>query len=222
MNLPSQFTEYTRRLLGEALYARLAEGLDSEDCPTSIRLNPFKASGYDASAAVADTAVPWCSPTGRYLKARPNFTFDPLLHAGMYYVQEAASMFIHHAVTTFIQSPVRMLDLCAAPGGKSTALRAALPEGSLLFSNEPMRTRGTDSEREHSEVRTRRCGRHQQLSTRLPQGGNDIRCHSCRCPVFRRGNVSQGRGGAGGMEARRMWRTAGGYSVRLSPTSGTV
>ena len=58
----------------------------------------------------------------------------------------------------------------------------------------------TDSEREHSEVRTRGCGRHQQLSTRLPQGGNDIRCHSCRCPVFRRGNVSQGRGGAGGME----------------------
>mgnify|MGYP000770709505 FL=1 len=96
MNLPSQFTEYTRRLLGEALYARLAEGLDSDDCPTSIRLNPFKAAGYDASAAVADTAVPWCSPTGRYLKTRPNFTFDPLLHAGMYYVQEAASMFIHH------------------------------------------------------------------------------------------------------------------------------
>lgn len=141
MNLPSQFTEYTRRLLGEALYARLAEGLDSDDCPTSIRLNPFKAAGYDASAAVADTAVPWCSPTGRYLKARPNFTFDPLLHAGMYYVQEAASMFIHHAVQTFIHTPVRMLDLCAAPGGKSTALRAALPEGSLLFSNEPMRTR---------------------------------------------------------------------------------
>ena len=141
MNLPAQFTEYTRQLLGDALYSRLAEGLDSADCPTSIRLNPFKAIEYDTADSIADSVVPWCSTTGRYLTTRPNFTFDPLLHAGMYYVQEAASMFIHHAVRTFIQAPVRMLDLCAAPGGKSTALRAALPEGSLLFSNEPIRTR---------------------------------------------------------------------------------
>jgi 16S rRNA C967 or C1407 C5-methylase (RsmB/RsmF family)/NOL1/NOP2/fmu family ribosome biogenesis protein len=141
MNLPSQFTEYTRQLLGDAIYTPLAAALESGECPTSIRLNPFKAADYDAAEAVADCVVPWCRDTGRYLKRRPDFTFDPLFHAGMYYVQEAASMFIHHAVRTFIQTPVRMLDLCAAPGGKSTALRAALPEGSVLFSNEPMRTR---------------------------------------------------------------------------------
>lgn len=141
MNLPSDFTTYTRRLLGDELFARLADGLDSEQAPVSIRLNPFKAGNKDVPEAEADGIVPWCSPTGRYLKARPNFTFDPFLHAGLYYVQEAASMFIHHAVQTLVQTPVRMLDLCAAPGGKSTALRAALPTGSLLFSNEPMRTR---------------------------------------------------------------------------------
>ena len=133
--------DYTRRLLGDALYTPLAAALESGECPTSIRLNPWKAADYDVAPSVNDSVVPWCSDTGRYLKHRPDFTFDPLFHAGMYYVQEAASMFIHHAVRHYIATPVRMLDLCAAPGGKSTALRAALPEGSLLFSNEPMRTR---------------------------------------------------------------------------------
>ena len=141
MNLPSDFITYTRQLMGNELYSRLEEGLDSQESPVSIRLNPFKAQSLDVTEGLYDCTVPWCSTTGRYLRERPNFTFDPLLHAGLYYVQEAASMIIDHIVRTFISEPVRMLDLCAAPGGKSTALRAALPEGSVLFSNEPMRTR---------------------------------------------------------------------------------
>ena len=141
MNLPSDFAEYSRSLMGEALYARLSAALDSADMPTSIRLNPYKSQGLDVAPDLLDAPVPWCEATGRYLSARPNFTFDPLLHAGVYYVQEAASMFVDYVVRMLIKSKVRMLDLCAAPGGKSTALRAALPEGSLLFSNEPMRTR---------------------------------------------------------------------------------
>ena len=141
MNLPIDFEQYTRQLLGDNLYDRLKTGLDNQAAPTSIRLNPFKAQGKDVANGLNETAVPWCKDTGRYLKTRPNFTFDPLLHAGAYYVQEAGSMFVDHVVRTLIQQPVTMLDLCAAPGGKSTALRAALPEGSLLFSNEPMRTR---------------------------------------------------------------------------------
>lgn len=127
--------------MGDELYSRLEEGLDSQESPVSIRLNPFKAQSLDVTEGLYDCTVPWCSLTGRYLRERPNFTFDPLLHAGLYYVQEAASMIVDHIVRTFIKEPVRMLDLCAAPGGKSTALRAALPEGSVLFSNEPMRTR---------------------------------------------------------------------------------
>lgn len=141
MNLPSDFITYTRQLMGDELYSRLEEGLDSQESPVSIRLNPFKAQSLDVTEGLYDCTVPWCSATGRYLRERPNFTFDPLLHAGLYYVQEAASMIVDHIVRTFINQPVRMLDLCAAPGGKSTALRAALPEGSVLFSNEPMRTR---------------------------------------------------------------------------------
>ena len=141
MNLPSDFISYTRQLMGNELYSRLEEGLDSQESPVSIRLNPFKAQSLDVTEGLYDCTVPWCRLTGRYLRERPNFTFDPLLHAGLYYVQEAASMIVDHIVRTFINQPVRMLDLCAAPGGKSTALRAALPEGSVLFSNEPMRTR---------------------------------------------------------------------------------
>lgn len=141
MNLPIDFEQYTRQLLGDSLYSRLKAGLDAETTPTSIRLNPFKAQGKDATSALYDVVVPWCKETGRYLKSRPNFTFDPLLHAGAYYVQEAGSMFVDNVVRNLIHQPITMLDLCAAPGGKSTALRAALPEGSLLFSNEPMRTR---------------------------------------------------------------------------------
>ena len=92
--------------------------------------------------------VPWC-PEGYYLSGRPQFTFDPLFHAGCYYVQEAASMFITHVLrelsnliphSSFLL-PRNTLDLCAAPGGKSTAMRTVLPEGSVLVSNEPIPTR---------------------------------------------------------------------------------
>jgi 16S rRNA C967 or C1407 C5-methylase (RsmB/RsmF family) len=141
MNLPSEFENYTRDLLGDALYSRLREGLAEAPSPTSIRLNPFKAASREVNGQLMESVVPWCPATGRYLNERPNFTFDPLFHAGAYYVQEAGSMLVDLAVRHLITQPVRMLDLCAAPGGKSTALRAALPEGSLLFTNEPMRTR---------------------------------------------------------------------------------
>ena len=120
----------------------------SDLAPTSIRLNPFKCKeGEDVNSQkegeqkVMGEPIPWCPSTGRYLSTRPNFTFDPWLHAGKYYVQEASSMFVDLVIRQLVHEPVMMLDLCAAPGGKSTALRAALPEGSLLFSNEPMRTR---------------------------------------------------------------------------------
>lgn len=86
------------------------------------------------------TSVPWCRE-GYYLSGRPSFTFDPLFHAGCYYVQEASSMFLEQALRQYVHGPVTMLDLCAAPGGKSTLARSILPEGSLLVANEVMRNR---------------------------------------------------------------------------------
>lgn len=132
MTLPEEFTTYTRALMGEERFARFLGALD-EPAPVSIRVNPFKA---EATPETGTDRVAWCRG-GYYLDSRPAFTFDPLLHAGAYYVQEASSMFIDHVVRQFVHAPVTALDLCAAPGGKTTCLRAALPKGSRLYSNEP-------------------------------------------------------------------------------------
>ena len=136
MNIPLSpvFIEHTRSLMGEERFGRFLKAFDEEP-PVSIRVNPFK-----HAVATEGDPVPWC-PGGCYLSSRPSFTFDPLFHAGAYYVQEAGSMFIDRVLRQYVHRPVTMLDLCAAPGGKSTAARTALPKGSLLFSNEPMRQR---------------------------------------------------------------------------------
>jgi tRNA and rRNA cytosine-C5-methylases len=133
MILPVDFETRTKQLLGDE-YTDLAKALET-DAPVSVRINNAK--GMTPPDA---EPVPW-SEAGYYLADRPTFTFDPLFHAGCYYVQEAASMFLEKAVKTYIDNPVRCLDLCAAPGGKSTHLLGILPEGSLLVSNEVIRSR---------------------------------------------------------------------------------
>ena len=126
--------------MGEERFSRFLAAMDEEP-PVSIRLNPQKCHATERPSDRTATQVPWC-PLGYYLAQRPNFTFDPLMHAGCYYVQEAASMFVHHVVQqTVSPNPLTVLDLCAAPGGKSTALRSVLPADCLLVSNEPVRQR---------------------------------------------------------------------------------
>ena len=138
--LPDDFTSYTSKLMGEELYDTFIKALEEEP-PVSIRLNKLKTGeGQEQATDGYDGKVAWCHE-GVYLSTRPNFTADPLLHAGCYYVQEASSMFVTHVLRQLVKEPVSMLDLCAAPGGKSTAARSVLPEGSLLFANEPMRNR---------------------------------------------------------------------------------
>ena len=140
-NLPAAFIEYTRQLMGEERFGRYLKSFEEEP-PVSIRLNPKKMA--DGGWQIEDAEhVPWCR-NGYYLKQRPNFTFDPLFHAGCYYVQEAASMFLDEVLRQYLTSDIRphtSLDLCAAPGGKSTLLRAALPDDCVLYSNEPIRNR---------------------------------------------------------------------------------
>jgi 16S rRNA C967 or C1407 C5-methylase (RsmB/RsmF family)/NOL1/NOP2/fmu family ribosome biogenesis protein len=109
----------------------------AEKPATSIRLNPKK----NKSHLLRDR-IPWTS-MGYYLDERPSFTLDPLFHAGKYYVQEASSMLLEQA---FLQSvdlsrPINVLDLCAAPGGKSTHLVSLINDDSLLISNEVIRSR---------------------------------------------------------------------------------
>jgi 16S rRNA C967 or C1407 C5-methylase (RsmB/RsmF family)/NOL1/NOP2/fmu family ribosome biogenesis protein len=108
---------------------------------TSIRINPAKFTQHGLSKLEL-TPVPWCK-TGYYLNKRPSFTFDPLFHAGCYYVQEASSMFLEQALLQLadVSKPLKVLDLSAAPGGKSTHLQSLLSKESLLVSNDVIRNR---------------------------------------------------------------------------------
>lgn len=108
------------------------------DAPTSVRINPNK------KVQLANTEpVPWCRDAF-YLQSRPSFTFDPLFHAGAYYVQEASSMLVDHILRTIYNTKdgsIKVLDLCAAPGGKSTLISSAINGDDLLVSNEIIKTR---------------------------------------------------------------------------------
>lgn len=133
MNLPIPFEEAMRQLLGDE-YSTFREALLGEPA-VSIRLNRSK-----CTASPDYEHVPWATD-GYYLAERPAFTFDPMLHAGGYYVQEASSMFAEQAIRQHLGQARVALDLCAAPGGKSTLLRSLLPEDCVLISNEVMRPR---------------------------------------------------------------------------------
>lgn len=142
MQLPAAFAQSTRNMLGEEEYSRLSAALLGEAQPVSIRLNAQKCGHFPSSILQSSwKKVPWAED-GFYLDSRLTFTFDPLFHGGCYYVQEASSMFVEQAVRQYLPlRPIAALDLCAAPGGKSTHLRSLLPVGSLLVANEVMRNR---------------------------------------------------------------------------------
>ncbi|WP_126247035.1 methyltransferase RsmF C-terminal domain-like protein [Chitinophaga rhizosphaerae] len=140
--LPQAFIDTLTGLPGYDAAAFLAVH-ESPERITSVRLQPQKV--QDATSVFPQleiTRVPWARG-GYYLSTRPSFTFDPQFHAGAYYVQEASSMFLEEALRQTIpaSAPLRALDLCAAPGGKSTLIQAALPAGSFLVSNEVIRPR---------------------------------------------------------------------------------
>lgn len=153
MELPIEFANYTRALLGNEEYQKLITALEEERV-FSIRLNKLRVENGELKVAMqhdsADNSpfsilhsqlIHWCSD-GFYLSRRLTFTFDPLFHAGCYYVQEASSMFVEQVLKQYVaDAPAVMLDLCAAPGGKSTHARSVLPEGSLLVANEVIRNR---------------------------------------------------------------------------------
>lgn len=140
MQLPSDFIQQMTTLLGENEFLQFQEAIQTERI-TSIRLNSQK--GKELNDKMG-TVVPWCN-SGYYLHERPLFTMDPLFHAGAYYAQEASSMFVEQAIRQHLDKldtdePV-VLDLCAAPGGKSTHLSALLGGKGWLVSNEVMKSR---------------------------------------------------------------------------------
>src|SRR3977135_1726746 len=108
-SFPPLFEEKMRPLLSTDWESFLASHQVSP--PVSIRINPKK------SKATHTARVPW-TEYGYYLDARPSFTLDPSFHAGAYYVQDASSMFLEQALNQSLDlsEPLRVLDLCAAPG----------------------------------------------------------------------------------------------------------
>ena len=137
INLPITFLDTIRQQLPNEIKG-FVESLDDAP-PTSIRINSSK----QFPEIQGIQSIPWNS-NGYYLPQRPIFTLDPHFHAGAYYVQEASSMFLGHLVRqlfTTKDAPKLALDLCAAPGGKSTLLLQELPPNSLLVANEIIKGR---------------------------------------------------------------------------------
>ncbi len=134
-SIPEELQRRLKDLLGPECDELIA-ALDLP-APVSIRANPLKGS----TGRLIDP-VQW-SALGTYLAERPSFTFDPHFHAGAYYVQEASSMFLEQAIAASgsADRDLLALDLCAAPGGKTTHLRSLLTRGSLVVANEVDRRR---------------------------------------------------------------------------------
>ena len=135
--LPIAFTERMREQLGceeaEALFAALETA-----SPVAVRLNPAKSGGEGVWSD--GEAIAW-SKNGRKLKARPSFTLDTAFHAGAYYVQEAASQFIDYVIAGEELRGKRVLDMCSAPGGKTTIYSTAVGVEGLVVANEYVRSR---------------------------------------------------------------------------------
>lgn len=140
-----------REAVGDRRLPLVEKALERE-ASVSVRLNPSKAPGVKLPILDASSPVPWC-PSGHILAERPVFTLHPLFHSGVYYVQDSSSMFVGYAFRDLLKHsadpgrPLRVLDLCAAPGGKTTdlaaSLREALGDDFLLVANEVMRARAS-------------------------------------------------------------------------------
>ncbi len=132
--LPGEFEIRMLKQLGDSSPV-FFQSLDT-DAPLSVRINPSK-----WVAPIQQEQVAWCN-TGYYLPVRPMFTLDPFLHGGVYYVQEPGSMLIEQAFNAIRkESPLLVLDLCGAPGGKSTHLLSLLSNKDMLVTNEVIRGR---------------------------------------------------------------------------------
>jgi len=144
--LPNKFQDYLLEAAGSDRTPIILDALESTTPSVSIRLNPLKPLSVKVDSIANEAInigdkVPWC-PDGYYLPSRPNFTLDPAFHAGAYYVQEPSSMFLALLKPLFADiSQPRVLDLCAAPGGKTTHLVSMLPLNSYIVANEIVKNR---------------------------------------------------------------------------------
>ena len=149
-SLPDNFIASAREALGCEVAEHLFAAIEAEESVTAVRANPAKISAGKLAEnfqMLESEPVPWC-PDALYLSSRPVFALDPWFHSGAYYVQDASSMFVAALVEGlkkkhFQAEGARFLDLCAAPGGKSTSVASLLSENDLLVANETISSRAT-------------------------------------------------------------------------------
>lgn len=138
LSLPDIFVRRVEQDLGEEQGRALCESLDSQP-PTSIRFNPYKMESkpevQEGQEGQGGQGVPW-NRYGVYLENRPQFTYDSDFHAGAYYVQEAGSQFIGHILDGMDIEGYKVLDMCAAPGGKTTLYASLVGLNGLVVANE--------------------------------------------------------------------------------------
>ncbi len=135
--IPAPFAESIRHDFGESFADDLLASLDGES-PTSIRVNPYKMT----TPPEGIEPIGW-SRYGFYLAERPQFTFDSAFHAGAYYVQEASSQFVGHILSSVEMEGLRVLDTCAAPGGKTTLYSTLVGHEGLVVAAELNRGRAS-------------------------------------------------------------------------------
>ena len=151
MDFSPAFRKYLAQVVGEGNLSAVLDALSGEPS-VSVRINPAKAgSPSEIFGNLVSGPEEW-NRHAAFLSERPAFTLDPLIHAGAYYVQDSSAMFpgkafrdvLDKVLESGIISP-KVLDLCAAPGGKTTDISASLREsckgGYLLISNEIMKQR---------------------------------------------------------------------------------
>lgn len=138
--LPEGFRALMEDQIGASAASTLLQALNGEP-EVSIRINRHKGTEIQPYADTSDVA--WCE-SGYYLASRPRFTFNPLLHAGAFYVQDASSM-VYETIVRKLNGdrPAIAADLCAAPGGKTTAILNSLPAGSVMLANEYVASRAS-------------------------------------------------------------------------------
>lgn len=153
MPFDNRFIEYLETAIGRSNAETALEHL-SAGPSVSVRLNPFKVEGGNPDSIFENVSGPvlW-NDFGYFLQSRPKFTLDPCIHAGCYYVQDSSAMFPGYALRSVLKKfegldrPLRVLDLCASPGGKTTdfatSLRKFYDGRYILISNEIMKQRAT-------------------------------------------------------------------------------
>ncbi len=171
MILPSLFESRMRRLLGSE-YAAFFDAWNQPLVTRGLRANTLKITTAELWKILPfDISPTVFSADGGMTTAEFRAGADPLHHAGAYYVQEPSAM---SAVTVLAPTPgERILDLCAAPGGKSTQIAAALQGDGLLWTNEyvPARARVLLQNLERLGVRNNvtSCGDTARIADALPE-----------------------------------------------------